>query len=383
MSYYTLAISVSSHDASIALLKDNEIAVAYSCERTSRLKHTGIVHQCDVDVIIQYTKHVNLLVVVNCNKEVFANIKNMLGISGITFDQEILDNDNHHLFHAAASYYTLGLDDAICIVVDGAGSTIVKDKIGQLSEATTFFYAKDTIQTIYKHFHYRRLTGTVRPGYNIQDEEFLKSRFSYPIHISTHLDCGEMYGTVTRYVGFTTMEAGKTMGLAGYGQPNSLPDILIPGTTLTNNNLFRNDKQIDFEVHPELLNKTDLVRRNMAYNVQRAFEKMYVEKVSKALTLAKSNNIILSGGCALNILGNSKVKRLFSEFNVYAEPIGTDASQSLGAALHYYKQKHPNTKYKKLDNLYLGPNYSTANIKTRLLQLVEQHNESTLQIIGN
>lgn len=383
MSYYTLAISVSSHDSSIALLKDSEVVVAYSCERTSRFKHTGIVHQCDIDVITQYVKHVDLLVVVNSGREVFDKIKNMLHASGITFEQEILDNDNHHLFHAAASYYTLGLEDAICIVVDGAGSTIVKDKIGQLTEATTLFYAKDTISTVYKHFHYRRLTGTIRPGYNLEDEQFLKSRFKFPIHISTHLDCGEMYGTVTRYIGFTTMEAGKTMGLAGYGQPNSLPDILIPGTVLTNNNLLRHDKQIDFEVYPELLNKTDVVRRNMAYNVQRAFEKMYVEKVSKALTLAKSKNIILSGGCALNILGNSKIKRLFNEFNVYVEPIGTDSAQSLGAALYYYKQKFPNTTYKKLNDLYLGPSYDTTNIKTRLLQLVEQHNESTLQINSN
>ena len=106
---------------------------------------------------------------------------------------------------------------------------------------------------------------------------------------------------------------------------------------------------------------------------------MYVEKVIKALTFASSKNIILSGGCALNILGNSKVKMLFNEYNVYVEPIGTDASQSLGAALWYYKQKFPDTKYKKLDNLYLGPRYDLADVKSKLIEHVRAYNESNLQ----
>jgi hypothetical protein len=39
----------------------------------------------------------------------------------------------------------------------------------------------------------------------------------------------------------------------------------------------------------------------------------------------------------------------------------------------------PNTKFKKIDNVYFGPHYELPDVKQRLIQLVEQYNnESTL-----
>ena len=166
------------------------------------------------------------------------------------------------------------------------------------------------------------------------------------------------------------------MGLSAYGSSNNLPPILIPNTLLTNNNLFTACRQIDFETNPELLEHNDSTNKNMAYNVQRALEEMFVDKVTKALTFASSDNIILSGGCALNILGNSKVKRAFGKYNIYAEPIGTDSAQSLGAAYFYYKKINPNAKFKKLDNLYYGPTKPPS--RSQIETLIREYNESNL-----
>jgi predicted NodU family carbamoyl transferase len=373
----TLAISASGHDASIALLCGDEVATAFSCERTSREKHTGKIQQCDIDVIAKsYTKDVDHLIIVNASQGEQSATLNLIANAGIKFKKLTVDNDNHHLFHAAASYYPLGIDSAICIVVDGAGSVVVNDGVGELCEVTSFFYAKDTIQTLYKKFFYKSRKEITKLGYTPQQLNKIKQGFDYPVDLTTHIDTGQMYGTVTRYIGFTTMEAGKTMGLSAYGSSNNLPPILIPNTLLTNNNLFTACRRIDFEANPELLGYSDSTNKNMAYNVQRALEEMFVDKVTKALKLASSDNIILSGGCALNILGNSKVKRAFSQYNIYAEPIGTDSAQSLGAAYFYYKKMNPKIKIRSTNHLYYGPTKPPS--RSQIETLIREYNGSNL-----
>jgi predicted NodU family carbamoyl transferase len=137
-------------------------------------------------------------------------------------------------------------------------------------------------------------------------------------------------------------------------------------------------------LYPQLDNPDDQTKKNMAYNVQKALEKIFVERVASALKIKYSNNVILGGGCALNILGNSEVKKHFPNINVYPEPIAADAAQSIGAALYHYKLEFPDTKFKKIDNLYLGPHYEPSTIKQRLLHLLEQHNnESSLPVNSN
>jgi predicted NodU family carbamoyl transferase len=373
----TLAISLSGHDSSISLIADSEVVTTFACERTNREKHTNKVKQCDVDIIADnYTKKVDQLILVNAPPSQHQVVIDIVKKAGIQYGSLVIDNQNHHMFHAAASYYPLGLDDAICIVVDGAGSAVATDPIGQLNEVTSFFYANDILKTVYKKYFYRNRTATTIPGYTAANIEVLKKKYPYPIDITTHRDTGEMYGTVTRYIGFMATHAGKTMGLSAYGGPNNLPSILIPGTCITDNNLFNVAKQIDVEVYPGLANPNDTVKKNMAYNAQKALEKMFIDKVTKALTFALSKNIILSGGCSLNILGNSKVKRLFNDYNIYADPIGADSAQSLGAAYYYYKKSNPCIKFKKFDNLYYGPNKLVQ--RSDVDRLLRKYNGSNL-----
>lgn len=374
----TLAISVARHNSSIALLFDNKLITTYSCERIHRQKHSGNVRQGDLDIIAEYTMEVDLLVLVNIDPQKQEEIENKIAKSGIFYKRKIIDNHNHHLFHAAASYYPLGLDDAVCIVVDGLGSAVNKN-IAMLAEVTSFFEARDTIKTLYKKFFFRKYGSpsdtTARPGLTEDEMQKIKQSFKYPVELSSHLDTGEMYGTISRYIGFHVMDGGKTMGLSAYGEPNNLPPILIPGTCITNNNLFRNDKQIDLEVNPQLSNPDETTKCNMAFNVQRALEEMFIEKVQKALTLSTSKNIIISGGCALNILGNSLIKKTFKDYNVYVEPIATDSAQSLGAAYYYYKKFNPNAKFEKFNDLYHGPVEQID--RSDVERLVEHYNEST------
>ena len=396
MSYYTLAISASSHDSSICLMSDSDIVTAFSCERINRIKHTQLIQQCDIDAISKYTKHINLLVLVNMwsknndrptlsfdnslSQPHYQKILNMLAASGITYDKVIADNKSHHLFHAAAGYYTSGLDNAIAIVIDSMGSVTKMDD-SLLTETTSIYHCTNTIKPIFKQLLYSNRTPDQIKGWSPQKFKEIASKYPYEVVITPHIDIGMMYGSVTRYIGFYAVDAGKTMGLAAYGCPNSLPSMFIDNTIISNSNLFI-EGNINFFAYPNLLNPSTVTKKKIAYNVQRALEKVFVARVSQALKIEQSSNILLGGGCALNILGNTVIKKTYPQLNVYPEPIGMDASQSIGAALHYYKVNHPDVKYKKLNSLYLGPEYS--NIKERLFTLVEQYNnESNLPVTSN
>lgn len=404
MSYSVLAISTS-HNSSLCLIVDGVVEVMYSCERTSREKDTPDISQDDINYIATITKLIDVVVLVNVsdrntNDPKSPNyekrepridgfyrstptytIEKYLKSAGITYKQLIIDNSNHHLYHAAAGVHTSGFNESLCLVLDGVG-TVWQYRRTQLYESTTLFYANNEgITTIYKHLVHkpRNLDLT---GWNCDVIDQVKKTFSYPVDISRHIDIGKMYGTITRHIGFrSAMQAGKTMGLAAYGQPNNLPPMLIGDSIVSDANFFGSDSEVDTFVYPQLKNPDEVMKQNLAYNVQKAAELIFVKRVEQALSMKPCNNLVIGGGCALNILANSVIKKRFPNLNIFVEPIASDASQSLGAALHHYKRFNPNVVYNKMDQLYLGPKYDTMHIKTKLYSLVEQYNnESTLPV---
>ena len=392
MSFYTLAFSSSNHNSSICLLRDGTVVVAFACERINKEKHTQKITQQDINVIAQYTKKVDLVVMVNIkmpppNKNEFAaasfqvsqsetDIKNGLQTAGIIANKIIVDNAHHHLYHAAAGFYASEFDKSLCLVIDGIGSRWDMGG-GCLSETTTIFYMDKNITTLYKNLFYTP-SGYGMTGWNDAIMDSALKRFNYPTTVSSHLDIGKMYGTITRHIGFTSSNhAGKTMGLAAYGKPNSLPPMLLYDTCISDGNLFRNDSQIDTFLHPSLKNPNDETKKNLAYNVQKALETIFIKRVEQALAIKQCSNLVIGGGCALNILGNSVIKKTFPHLNVFVEPIGSDVSQSVGAALYHYKRLFPDSKFTNLNTLYYGPEYSIVDTKDKLLKLVEHYNDES------
>lgn len=395
MSFYTLAISGGpSHDSSICLMKDDEIILFVSSERITRIKHDTINTE-NVSKIFnevkKITSHVNCVVSVNVwrsNKPTSKittpeEMAQVLKDNGITYDKIINDTKGHHLYHASAGFYTSGFDEAACIVIDGIGSWWRFDFVG-LSETTSMFKAdNDKIRVAYKNLFYR--PGSKLFGWDDATMAEMKKNFNYRVDFSNHVDIGMMYTIITEHLNLgSAHEGGKTMGLSAYGEPNNLPPMLVDNTIISNNNFFRHDNRIDTFLNKDLITMSEQTKRNLAYNVQRALEKVFIGRVRQVTSIIKTNNIVFGGGCAMNILGNTKVKKKFPDLNVYPDPIAGDATQSLGAALYHYKQLFPLTKYKKLQHLFLGPEYSIVETKDKLLKLVEQYNnESSLPVNSN
>lgn len=412
MSFYTLAVSSSSHDSCVCLLEDDKVVVAFPCERTSRQKYTQNITKRDMQIVASYTKQVDLVVAVNINdfnpdqyrvnpkspshpnriprivifdeSMPIDQLRALIAEAGITYKEFAVDNTRHHLYHASAAFYSSGFDEANCIVMDGIGTAWIWPKV-LLAETTTFFQASQKeIKPIYKNLLYK-IHGTGMTGWTDLDINRATKTYDCPVTVSHHLDVGKLYGTITRQIGFrSSTDAGKTMGLAAYGKPNDLPPLLIPGTIYADANIVRNDSQVSSALCPRLSNPSDEDKKNLAYNVQRAAEHIFLKRVEQVLSINRSNNLVLGGGCSLNILANSLIKRTFPHLNIFIEPIATDASQALGAALYHYKRKFTEARFKNLNTLYLGPEYSIVDTKAKLLKLVEKYNnESSLPVNSN
>lgn len=151
---------------------------------------------------------------------------------------------------------------------------------------------------------------------------------------------GRFYGTLTQLViGGDLDQAhvqwpGKTMGVSAFGRYDERLAAFILDNADRFGLLRASDtaalaREIGLDSHPDTF---DWHRWNLAHTAQRLWEDLWIEQLAKLSSL--SENLILAGGCALNVLLNARIRRsgLFSHF--FVPPSAGDDGQALGALLH-------------------------------------------------
>ena len=317
----TACISLAHHDSSLCILKDEKIKLFIQEERITRVKRSSIL----TDKYLHYLKKqkIDQLILINFfNQEVVDNFIAKLNKEKIKINNIIVDYVNHHLFHAASAFYLSGFKKAIALVIDGWGALFENN----FYETTSIFEAR------YNNRH---------TSYNIYQSK------DYDLKITHRLDVGVMYGTVSKYLGFDRLDGGKTMGLSGYGKPSkNIPDILYKDEA--NMNLFKSDRTLDV---------INLNKKNLAYAMQKALEKIFIKNIKYIKNKTNIKNIVFSGGCALNVLGNSEILKHYRDINLFIDPVPTDSGQSIGGAYYYYYKNASKPRQTKLNNIFLGPEY--------------------------
>ena len=160
------------HNASICLLKDGEIVFAVEEERLSRQKYDGGPYACMVK-ILEYTDKLDFLVVAHTQTlhqagkvdfsgdDVYTGLARKLGlISRRDYDvygkghEQVIDLSHiHHKLHAATAFYRSGFDEAVALIVDGAGTFLeftVTNPHGQ-QEPTLCFETETIFDCKYPH----------------------------------------------------------------------------------------------------------------------------------------------------------------------------------------------------------------------------------------
>ena len=396
------------HNAGVCLLKNGKVVFATEEERYTRRKYDG-GPLASMLKIKEYTDRLDYLVVAHTQSlldtagiidftgdDMYTGLARKLKLidhrtpaynkQGMQHPQVLDFSHMHHRLHAACAFYRSGFDSAVAVIVDGAGTFIPMqtDSGGSWGwEVETLFdcaYPAE-FKTIYKTIGMREATGTQIDQVDVQNE-------TYQSVITDRAGIVKVYEAVTEYCGFSAIEAGKTMGLFPYGEPNdNIPRLFEHEgrVSLSNRNAiiptYPNSSIVNADLYEELKDglASDLTklqnRRDLAYACQTQTQDEVVKYIRKAVEMTGNKNVVISGGYGLNCVANYHYLEALKDegINIYVEPISNDAGTAMGAALIAHKHSTDDTTNNGVDhNLYLGMSYDYSD--TDIADLAEQYN---------
>ena len=366
------------HNAAVTLMKDTEVVLHLEEERLTHEKHDKFPLHA-LNLIQNYTKVIDYCTYTylwNHNTDPSVYIKYLNFMCGLSKVVDIREAEPHHSLHASCAFYHSDFDEAVVVVLDGAGSD--------------FHYGKEN-ETIFKMV---KNSETPKPEIlcqSIVGKQTVKSKFNKPIpkyvNPKQTIGAGMVYAASTQWLGWSGLDCGKTMGLAPYGEPdkNIKPLLTKMGGVPTHFGTMSYEyidnigcivkgydyisigqpmaSEGDFSSINILSGKSSLGdeelerrRRNFAYKIQKEYEEYLLHLCKKALTISNCKNIVLTGGCALNCVANYKLlKSLPPDVSLFVEPISADCGVSMGAAFNLVSKAYPERQHElKIKDLYLG-----------------------------
>lgn len=264
----------------------------------------------------------------------------------------------HHRCHAAAAMLMSPFEKCLIVVMDGAGS-LAKDFLsGSLELKNQPSEISHEECSVYLHE-----SGKLNPVFK-RWSQFKKSS-RYPEQ-TWNTGPGILYEKTAEFIFNSSQAAGKVMGLAPFGKKvHAITDRAKFLESLDWSRQFKGKSKAEWESCGRFEEFADL-----ALSVQQDFELQFFELLkSMRAKHPEFENIILTGGCALNCTFNAKLLEsgLFSE--IYVPPFPGDESIALGAASEFY-YRNPNNQWGRfsheIQHGYFGPKSSVPSAHSAL-----------------
>lgn len=258
----------------------------------------------------------------------------------------------HHLSHAASTFFTSPYEKAAILTIDGVGEWC---------------------------------TASIGIGEGGKIKILKEMEFPHSL--------GLLYSAFTYYLGFTVNSGEyKLMGLAPYGNPNAkethdyiqiikseLVDIKNDGSLWLNQSYFKYATGLKM-VHEKKWGKlfgfkhreaeADLEQKhcNLALAIQIVTEEIVIKMAVEAKRITGADFLCMAGGVALNCVANSKLMRENIFKDIYIQPAAGDAGGALGAALaamymYFDETRNYSKQSDQMLGSYLGPDYSEKEIQ--------------------
>lgn len=331
-----------SHNAALVIEKNKEIILVLEIERILNFKNSGVAQYKTVRAnflhpIVEYLKDYILKAAGVKEFDICYHMNTDVIMDEIRYKlEEIIPAKKyihglHHQAHAAGAFYQSPYKEAIIFSFDGGGN----DGCFNVYHGTR----KDSVKLL---------------------EEVLNPHYNTP-HI--HYDLGFAYMLTGNYLKDIRHEPlsegnlvfpGKVMGLVSYGKVRKKwvkPFIEFYKSKPDGNNY---NEKVDV-LSKKLGLKLDITQRlegEIAYDFaatsQHAFEECFIEIAKPYIKKYKNIPIIISGGCALNIILNTRIKEEFKR-EVFIGPNPNDCGLAAGLILHNLKPQ------KQVDLTYSGP----------------------------
>lgn len=422
------------HNGGVCLLKDGEIVFSSEEERFSRHKYDGGPYASMVK-ILDYTDRLDYLVIAHTQPlketagsvdftgdDLYTGLARKLGLISRTEDPynhpQVIDLSHiHHKLHAACAFYRSGFEQAVAVIIDGAGSFIpmqFDNDVEMTWELESIFTCRypHKFKTIYKHQGGRGPWVNSRIP-NMPSDRYDEEGETHELVIDDTAGITKAYEAVTQYCGWAPIEAGKTMGLFPYGKPNDkIPPIYSDGNggkwrtadrnviipTYPNGAKVNDGRYSELETPIDVYeNKQDLTklqnRRDMAYAIQTQSQEEALSVILKAVNETGTKNVVFSGGYGLNCVANYWYLSKLTEqgINFYVEPVSSDAGTCIGAALlvHHRITEDDNVR-PYAESLYLGPQYnytdddiSSVCEKYSVTEIKDATNKDIVELLRN
>ncbi|MBL7197027.1 MAG: hypothetical protein ISS47_02895 [Candidatus Omnitrophica bacterium] len=370
------------HDAGAALIKDGKIIAAVSEERFSRIKHYASLPIKSVDYCLKAAKvdidnidiiaisstildpSINMLFGLSRNKlnkfilkdSNKLNLKQKLKMRllGYMFKEEKLPvyikpikvNKpkialvNHHLSHAASAYYSSGFKEK-CLV-------ITMDGVGDYISTTVYLGENGKLKLIY----YVNKLGSL----------------------------GFFYGFITEALGWWVGDGeGKTMGLAAYGNPNSVKDAYlrkflpkyVDGKLKRFHDFkissfkLQNTYHWHFEEAREVMKLIDKYSpEDIAAKAQEMLEETAFDFITHWVRKEKVEQLAVAGGIFFNVKLNLRIVESSVVRDFFVFPNAGDGGLPVGAAFYEYFKRKPDAEVNdRIKNLYWGSEFTFEEIR--------------------
>lgn len=396
-----LGISCYFHDAAAALLEDGVLIAAAEEERFTRKKHDfefphNAIRFClqqakvsgkDIDYVVFFEKpFIKFDRLLKTALKGFPKtywsftqsmrtwlfdklwIKSLISKSIGVDSQRILFSE-HHLSHAASSYYCSPFDEAAVLTFDGVGewaSTTMGVGRGNDLKINRELYFPHSIGLLYSAF-------TAFLGFEVNEGEYKvmgMAPYGSPKYVDRvwkvvrQLDDGA-YWLDPQYFAFhySTKKSYTRKLVDLFGQPR---DSEVPFFTVTSGYpSYFGDRPHNFD---------ELCRYNQHYadiaaSIQLVTEELILQLARELHRQTGLKRLCLAGGVALNSVANGRILRETPFEELYVQPSAGDGGGSLGAALVAWHGAlgHDGSRF-IMDHAYWGQAYGSDEIQSTLDQ---------------
>ncbi|MCZ6527636.1 MAG: carbamoyltransferase [Candidatus Dadabacteria bacterium] len=392
---YILGISCYFHDAAATLIKDGVVISAAEEERFSRIKHDyefpeNAINFClnlegieteDLEYVVFFEKpFVKFERLLLCTMQTFPRSMKLFREAMITWlgdklwIKHLLQNklgvdsskilfSEHHLSHAASSFYCSPFSEAAILTVDGVGEWT---------------------------------TATLGIGRGTDIKLLKEIRFPNSL--------GLLYSAFTAFLGFEVNEGEyKVMGMAPFGDPKYVDQVYEVvnvddeggfeldmdyfsfhySTEKTFTKKFEKlfgdprDPKAEFftdasgypsyfEEKPD--NYDEIAKQNQYYadiaaSIQVVTEQIMVKMANYAYKETGLKHLCMAGGVALNSVANRKILSETPFEEIYIQPAAGDGGASTGAALYCYHGILGKPRNFVMEHAYWGQEHSPADTR--------------------
>jgi len=374
---YILGVNAASHNSAACLVRDGELLSFVEEERFDRIKYSTAFPIHAIDYCLSHAgigmEDVDAVALAGVpRREItlsagawFRNVfrpwyrrwlRNQILVTGIYKDfrqkgrlrgrlgfRGDLHYVEHHLCHASSAFHLSPFDEAAILTVDAQGDGLAS--------------------AIYR--------GEGRRIRRVEGYRFPKASL------------GHFYDCVGEFVGFRPVrDAGKTMGLASYGDPEALDARFRRLVTMNSGGHV--DFDLSFMKHERGVRScrrfasefgeprrpdespTDERFANVAAAGQAVLERAILHLAEHARKVTGSRHLCIAGGVGLNSVANGIVVRSGLFDDVWIQPAANDAGLALGAAFDVWHEVRGGVRRFRMDHAYWGPGFTDEEVRRSL-----------------